>query len=114
MHYRACYPLLKLVYSAATSAIHNMGLSEASLIIIKVEVNKDTAVKKLKPQARGCIYPIKRPIPKKKIPIVSNLLFFEWNIYGIPMNRIKPYSMVYTWDSSFLLLSKSQGGLVDT
>lgn len=22
--------------------------------------------------------------------------FSEWNIYGIPMNRIKPYSMVFT------------------
>ena len=32
----------------------------------------------------------------KKIPIVSNFLFLEWNIYGIPMNRIKPYSMVFT------------------
>ena len=47
----------------------------------------------------------------KKIPIVSNFLFLEWNIYGIPMNRIKPYSMVFTWDSSFLFLSKPPRGL---
>nr|QWL15137.1 ribosomal protein L22 [Betula alnoides] len=59
MPYRACYPLLKLVYSAAANAIHNMGLNEASLIISKVEVNEGTTVKKLKP--RGRIYPIKRP-----------------------------------------------------
>ena len=26
----------------------------------------------------------------------TNFFFFEWNIYGIPMNRIKPYSMVFT------------------
>nr|QQK56457.1 ribosomal protein L22 [Alnus alnobetula subsp. alnobetula]QQK56543.1 ribosomal protein L22 [Alnus alnobetula subsp. alnobetula]QQK56629.1 ribosomal protein L22 [Alnus alnobetula subsp. alnobetula]QQK56715.1 ribosomal protein L22 [Alnus alnobetula subsp. alnobetula] len=61
MPYRACYPLFKLVYSAAANAIHNMGLNEASLIISKVEVNEGTTVKKLKPRARGRIYPIKRP-----------------------------------------------------
>nr|WKF52387.1 ribosomal protein L22 [Carya kweichowensis] len=33
MPYRACYPLFKLVYSAAANAIHNMGLNESSLII---------------------------------------------------------------------------------
>ena len=40
-----------------------------------------------------------------------NFLFLEWNIYGIPMNRIKPYSMVFTWDSSFLFLIMSPRGL---
>ena len=48
---------------------------------------------------------------QKKIPIVSNFLFLEWNIYGIPMNRIKPYSMAFTWDSSFLFLIMSPRGL---
>lgn len=42
---------------------------------------------------------------QKKIPIVSN---FPWNIYGISMNRINPYSMVFTWGSS---LRKSPRGL---
>ena len=44
---------------------------------------------------------------------VSNFLFLKWNlyIYRIPMNRINPYSMVFTWDSSFLFLSKSPRGL---
>lgn len=32
----------------------------------------------------------------QKSPIVSNFLVLEWDIYGIPMNRIKPYSMVFT------------------
>nr|WKF53398.1 rpl22 [Engelhardia fenzelii] len=47
MPYQACYPLLKLVYSAAANTIHNMGLNESSLIISKVEVNESTTVKKL-------------------------------------------------------------------
>lgn len=31
----------------------------------------------------------------RKVPIVSNFRFLEWDIYGIPMNSIKPYSMVF-------------------
>nr|YP_010127786.1 ribosomal protein L22 [Artocarpus petelotii]QPP20313.1 ribosomal protein L22 [Artocarpus petelotii] len=61
MPYRVCYPILKLVYSAAANANHNMGFNEASLIISKAEVNGGKTVKKLKPRARGRGYPIKRP-----------------------------------------------------
>nr|YP_010160788.1 ribosomal protein L22 [Artocarpus integer]QRH18294.1 ribosomal protein L22 [Artocarpus integer] len=61
MPYRACYPILKLVYSAAANANHNMRFNEASLIISKAEVNGGKTVKKLKPRARGRGYPIKRP-----------------------------------------------------
>nr|YP_010476563.1 ribosomal protein L22 [Eriobotrya bengalensis]UVI15315.1 ribosomal protein L22 [Eriobotrya bengalensis] len=59
MPYRACYAILKLVYSAAANANHNKGLNETSLIISKAEVNEGTTVKKLKPRARGRGYPIK-------------------------------------------------------
>nr|YP_009864028.1 50S ribosomal protein L22 [Lapageria rosea]QKE31608.1 50S ribosomal protein L22 [Lapageria rosea]WHM49755.1 ribosomal protein L22 [Lapageria rosea] len=61
MPYRASYPILKLVYSAAANASHNMGLNEADLFISKAEVNGGTIVKKLRPRARGRSYPIKRP-----------------------------------------------------
>nr|YP_009862572.1 ribosomal protein L22 [Aphanamixis polystachya]QKD75779.1 ribosomal protein L22 [Aphanamixis polystachya] len=61
MPYRACYPIFKLVYSAAANGIHNLGFNEASLVIIKAEVNEGTATKRLKPQARGRSYLIKRP-----------------------------------------------------
>nr|YP_010154026.1 ribosomal protein L22 [Corydalis adunca]QQW51859.1 ribosomal protein L22 [Corydalis adunca] len=60
MPYRACYPILKLVYSAAANASHNMGLKKTDLIISKAEVNRGTIRKKLKPRARGHSYPIKR------------------------------------------------------
>nr|YP_010637476.1 ribosomal protein L22 [Saxifraga cernua]YP_010639009.1 ribosomal protein L22 [Saxifraga granulifera]WBQ50118.1 ribosomal protein L22 [Saxifraga cernua]WBQ51906.1 ribosomal protein L22 [Saxifraga granulifera] len=60
MSYRACYPIFKLVYSAAANARHNMGFNEADLVISKVQVNQGTTVKKLKPRARGRGYPIKR------------------------------------------------------
>nr|YP_009777394.1 ribosomal protein L22 [Myxopyrum hainanense]QJA28283.1 ribosomal protein L22 [Myxopyrum hainanense] len=61
MPYRACYPIFKLVYSAAANAIYNMGYYEPNLVISKAEVNEGTTVKKLKPRARGRSYPIKRP-----------------------------------------------------
>ena len=37
MPYRASYPILKLVYSAAANGIHNLGFNEGSLFIIKAE-----------------------------------------------------------------------------
>nr|YP_010180490.1 ribosomal protein L22 [Cadaba glandulosa]QVD39909.1 ribosomal protein L22 [Cadaba glandulosa] len=61
MPYRACYPIFKLVYSAAANASHNKGFDEANLVISKAEVNKGNTVKKFKPRARGRSYPIKRP-----------------------------------------------------
>nr|YP_010724393.1 ribosomal protein L22 [Nivenia stokoei]WDW31520.1 ribosomal protein L22 [Nivenia stokoei] len=62
MPYRASYPILKLVYSAAANASHNMGLNETDSFISKAEVNGGPFVKKLKPRARGRSFPIKRPI----------------------------------------------------
>nr|BAG06404.1 ribosomal protein L22 [Acorus gramineus] len=61
MPYRASFPILKLVYSAAANVINNMGLSEADLFISKAEINGGTFVKKLRPRARGRSYAIKRP-----------------------------------------------------
>nr|YP_009753043.1 ribosomal protein L22 [Gerrardanthus macrorhizus]QIT06115.1 ribosomal protein L22 [Gerrardanthus macrorhizus] len=60
MPYRACYPILKLVYSATANASHNMGFNEKNLVISKAEVNQSTTMKKLKPRARGRSFPIKR------------------------------------------------------
>jgi large subunit ribosomal protein L22 len=61
MPYRASYPILKLVYSAAANTSHNMGLNEADSFISKAEVNGGVIVKKLRPRARGRGYAIKRP-----------------------------------------------------
>nr|YP_010694237.1 ribosomal protein L22 [Impatiens morsei]WCD66930.1 ribosomal protein L22 [Impatiens morsei]WCD67004.1 ribosomal protein L22 [Impatiens morsei] len=61
MPYRACYPIFKLVYSAAANASYNFDFKETNLIIKKAEVYESTTVKKLKPRARGRSYPVKRP-----------------------------------------------------
>ncbi|KAF3969053.1 hypothetical protein CMV_007122 [Castanea mollissima] len=60
MPYRACDPILKLVYSAAANASKNMGLNEASLVVSKAEVNEGPTRKKARPQARGRVHPIRR------------------------------------------------------
>ncbi|GAB2281936.1 60S ribosomal protein L22 [Dionaea muscipula] len=41
MPYRACYPILKLISSAAANASHNKAYNKADLIISQVEVNKN-------------------------------------------------------------------------
>nr|YP_009556049.1 ribosomal protein L22 [Sarcobatus vermiculatus]QBC69896.1 ribosomal protein L22 [Sarcobatus vermiculatus]QBE88278.1 ribosomal protein L22 [Sarcobatus vermiculatus] len=61
MPYRACYPIFKLIYSAAANGSHNKGFNKANLMIVKAEVNQGTTMKKLKPRARGRSYMIKRP-----------------------------------------------------
>nr|ATL61017.1 ribosomal protein L22 [Pentas lanceolata] len=61
MPYRACYPIFKLVYSAAANANYNMGSNEVNLVISKAEVHEGTTIKKFKPRARGRSSPIKRP-----------------------------------------------------
>nr|QQL92289.1 ribosomal protein L22 [Eustoma grandiflorum] len=60
MPYRACYPIFKLVYSAASNASYNMSSKETNLIISKAEVNASTTRKKFKPRARGRSFPIKK------------------------------------------------------
>nr|YP_010396873.1 ribosomal protein L22 [Rupiphila tachiroei]UQJ76055.1 ribosomal protein L22 [Rupiphila tachiroei] len=61
MPYRACYPILKLVYSAAANANYNMDSNESNLVISKAQVSEGTATKKLKHRARGRSFTIKRP-----------------------------------------------------
>nr|QJQ74092.1 ribosomal protein L22 [Scutellaria amoena]QJS34152.1 ribosomal protein L22 [Scutellaria amoena] len=60
MPYKGCYPIFKLVYSAAANASSNMGSDEANLVISKAEVNGGTAANKFKPRARGRSYAIKK------------------------------------------------------
>nr|YP_010849734.1 ribosomal protein L22 [Lobelia heyneana]WGH11022.1 ribosomal protein L22 [Lobelia heyneana] len=61
MPYRACYPIFKVVYSAAANASSLLGSNEANLFISKAEVNEGTTMKRLKLRARGRSYRIKKP-----------------------------------------------------
>lgn len=81
MPYRASYPILKLISSAAANASHNMAFNEADLIISKVEVNDGTSVKKLKPQARGRGYLIKKSTCHITIVLKNIALYKEYKEY---------------------------------
>nr|QBS53472.1 ribosomal protein L22 [Osmanthus fragrans]WCF59482.1 ribosomal protein L22 [Osmanthus fragrans]WCF59570.1 ribosomal protein L22 [Osmanthus fragrans]WCQ78825.1 ribosomal protein L22 [Osmanthus fragrans] len=98
MPYRACYPIFKLVYSAAANASYNMGSNEANLVISKAEVNEGTTVKKFKPRARGRSYPIKRPTCHITIEVKDISLHDEYGqIYSLkkPRWKNKYTTMVY-------------------
>nr|YP_009110640.1 ribosomal protein L22 [Hesperelaea palmeri]CED79800.1 ribosomal protein L22 [Hesperelaea palmeri] len=98
MPYRACYPIFKLVYSAAANASYNMGSNETNLVISKAEVNEGTTVKKFKPRARGRSYPIKRPTCHITIGVKDISLHDEYGqIYSLkkPRWKNKYTTMVY-------------------
>nr|YP_009590675.1 ribosomal protein L22 [Lophocereus schottii]AVY52214.1 ribosomal protein L22 [Lophocereus schottii] len=61
MPYRACYPIFNLIEAAGANAEHNGGFDTTELMISKVEVNKGTKRKKIKPRAQGRNSIIKRP-----------------------------------------------------
>nr|UXR12006.1 ribosomal protein L22 [Christisonia kwangtungensis]UXR12018.1 ribosomal protein L22 [Christisonia kwangtungensis] len=95
MPYRACYPILKLVYSAAASASYNMGSAESNLIISKAEVNEATVAKKLKPRARGRSFAIKRTTCHITI-IVKDISLDEYEeIYSLKNPSWKKTTVVY-------------------
>nr|WRW10949.1 ribosomal protein L22 [Gleadovia mupinensis] len=92
MPYRACYQILKLVYSAAANAAYNMASAEANLVISKAEVNQGTATKKFKPRARGRSYAIKRTTCYITI-VVKDISLDEYEEIYSP--RWKKTTMVY-------------------
>nr|YP_010128901.1 50S ribosomal protein L22 [Pedicularis dissecta]QPZ47953.1 50S ribosomal protein L22 [Pedicularis dissecta] len=97
MPYRACYPIFKLVYSAAANAAYNMGSDEANLVISKAEVNKGTTTKKLKPRARGRSYAIKRTTCHITI-VVKDISLDEYKyeeMYSFKNPGWKKTTMVY-------------------
>nr|UDP58626.1 ribosomal protein L22 [Mahurea exstipulata] len=76
MPYRACYPIFKLVYSAAANASHNMGFNEANLIISQAKVNEGTTAKKIRARARGRNFLIKKPTCHITI-VLKDISFYE-------------------------------------
>nr|YP_010226628.1 ribosomal protein L22 [Eucalyptus hawkeri]YP_010226798.1 ribosomal protein L22 [Eucalyptus microcarpa]YP_010227138.1 ribosomal protein L22 [Eucalyptus silvestris]YP_010227308.1 ribosomal protein L22 [Eucalyptus walshii]YP_010227393.1 ribosomal protein L22 [Eucalyptus wimmerensis]UDD79478.1 ribosomal protein L22 [Eucalyptus behriana]UDD83643.1 ribosomal protein L22 [Eucalyptus polybractea]UDD79733.1 ribosomal protein L22 [Eucalyptus behriana]UDD82453.1 ribosomal protein L22 [Eucalyptus ha len=100
MPYRACYPIFKLVYSAAANASHNMGFNEASLVISKAEVNEGTTMKKLKPRARGRSYAIKRPTCHIRIVLKDKSLYEEEDFFCLKKSEWKKKKEVHRYDIS--------------
>nr|QYB20978.1 ribosomal protein L22 [Athrotaxis laxifolia]BBN66371.1 ribosomal protein L22 [Athrotaxis laxifolia] len=61
MPYRACYPILKVLRSAAANAYSNMDIDKGSLFVLMAEVNEGPIFKRFRPRAQGRDYPIQKP-----------------------------------------------------
>nr|YP_010565615.1 ribosomal protein L22 [Ajuga bracteosa]YP_010699127.1 ribosomal protein L22 [Ajuga nubigena]YP_010980988.1 ribosomal protein L22 [Ajuga macrosperma]QJQ72899.1 ribosomal protein L22 [Ajuga forrestii]UZC29177.1 ribosomal protein L22 [Ajuga bracteosa]WCH61624.1 ribosomal protein L22 [Ajuga nubigena]WOC94672.1 ribosomal protein L22 [Ajuga macrosperma]WOC94758.1 ribosomal protein L22 [Ajuga bracteosa] len=97
MPYKACYPIFKLVYSAAANASFNMGSDKANLVISKAQVNEGTTAKKLKPRARGRSYAIKKATCHITI-VVKDISLDEYediSFYSLKKPRWKKTTVVY-------------------
>nr|QJQ74008.1 ribosomal protein L22 [Schnabelia oligophylla]QVL26654.1 ribosomal protein L22 [Schnabelia oligophylla] len=97
MPYKACYPIFKLVYSAAANASFNLGSNEGNLIISKAQVNEGTIVKKLKPRARGRSYAIKKATCHITI-VVKDISLDEYEeiyLYSLKKPRRKKTTVGY-------------------
>lgn len=96
MPYRTCYPIFKLVYSAAANASYNMGSDKNNLIISKAEVNEGTTAKNLKFRARGRSYAIKRATCHITI-VVKDISLDEYEeIDSLKNPRWTKTTMIYT------------------
>ncbi|CAI0445617.1 unnamed protein product [Linum tenue] len=79
MPYRACFPILKVLYSAAANGNHNKDFKKDDLVITKAEVNEGSTVKKLKARARGRSYAIKRPSCHIRIELTDKSFYEKYN-----------------------------------
>jgi large subunit ribosomal protein L22 len=61
MPYKACNPVLKLLYSAAANAKNNLNLSKSDLIISEIQVDQGPVMKRFQPRAQGRGFPILKP-----------------------------------------------------
>nr|YP_009547683.1 ribosomal protein L22 [Antrophyum semicostatum]AYW16286.1 ribosomal protein L22 [Antrophyum semicostatum] len=72
MPYKACYPVLRLVLSAAANASNNLGLNKSELFVSKTWVNNSNYLRRFRPRAQGRIYPIRKPACQVTIQLSSN------------------------------------------
>nr|UFP06097.1 ribosomal protein L22 [Argyranthemum frutescens] len=112
MPYRACYPIFKLVYSAAANASFNMGSNEANLVISKAEVNEGTIVKRLKPRARGRSFAIHKPTCHITI-VMKDISLGGLDTDSITWSQKTKWKKKDTTMSYYHMYSNSNGGTWD-
>uniref|UniRef100_UPI0030E51623 ribosomal protein L22 n=1 Tax=Selenicereus megalanthus TaxID=1195127 RepID=UPI0030E51623 len=106
MTYRASNPILNLIQAAAANSEHNREadrnryLDTTELIISKVEVNKATNRKKLKPLARGRNSTIKRPTCHITIVLQKPFFSVQLRNYIFPLSEKDPTEMWYAGNCS--------------
>jgi large subunit ribosomal protein L22 len=61
MPYRACGPVSKIIYSAATNAEHNLNLNKKKLFICEAFANQGPIFRRFRPRAKGQGFEIRKP-----------------------------------------------------
>ena len=80
--YRACHPVAKVLKSAAANALNNYAIPRSYLQIDKAFVEKGPILKRIRPRAKGRMYPIKKRTSHICIIVRSNFSRFESDING--------------------------------
>nr|YP_009033823.1 ribosomal protein L22 [Mesotaenium endlicherianum]AHZ11206.1 ribosomal protein L22 [Mesotaenium endlicherianum] len=61
MPYKACYPVLQVLSSAAANASQNFGMMKSKLYVSGAQVNQGPVLKRFRPRAQGRGFPIRKP-----------------------------------------------------
>jgi len=61
MPYRACGPILKVLYSAASNAKNKFGVPITKVIISEATADQGPIMKRFQPRAQGRAFPIHKP-----------------------------------------------------
>lgn len=61
MPYRACSPILKLIWSGAANVQYRFGVPKSSVFVSEARVDKGPILKRFRPRAQGRGFPIRKP-----------------------------------------------------
>nr|YP_010478780.1 ribosomal protein L22 [Neustupella aerophytica]UVI61085.1 ribosomal protein L22 [Neustupella aerophytica] len=80
--YRACHPVAKVLKSAAANALNKYSIPRSYLRIEKAFVENGPTLKRIRPRAKGRMYPIKKRTSHIYIVVRSNFSRFENDVKG--------------------------------
>jgi len=75
--YRACHPVAKVLKSAAANALNNYSIPRSYLQVEKAFVENGPILKRIRPRAKGRMYPIKKRTSHICIVVCSSFSRFE-------------------------------------
>lgn len=75
--YRACHPVAKVLKSAAANALNNFSIPLSYLRVEKAIVEKGPILKRIRPRAKGRMFPIKKRTSNICITVESTFSRYE-------------------------------------
>jgi large subunit ribosomal protein L22 len=77
--YRACHPVAKVLKSAAANALNKYSIPSGFLNVEKAYVEKGPILKRIRPRAKGRMFPIKKRTSNIHIVLRSTFSRYETN-----------------------------------